>query len=120
MSHNTPDAIEVRFYEDENGSRPFAKFFDGLSGSAAARITASITRLRAGNKADSKSVGKGVSELRVNWGPGYRLYYGWDGSKLVILLFGGSKKPPRLQAADIVKAQGYWADYKRRKRKGEQ
>ena len=45
---------------------------------AAAKITGAITRLRAGNTGDSKSVGKGVSELRIDWGPGYRIYYGWD------------------------------------------
>lgn len=85
---------------------------------AAVKVTAAISRLRAGNTADSKSVGKGVSELRINWGPGYRLYYGWDGEKLVILLSGGAKKSKKQQSADIETAQTYWADYKKRKRKG--
>lgn len=109
------EEIEVRYYEDESGRKPFAKFFDGLNGMAAVKITAAITRLRIGNKGDSKSVGKGVSEMRIHWGPGYRLYYGWDGAKLIILLSGGAKKS---QGADIEKAQAYWADYKRRKREG--
>jgi|GEM_PF-2449144 len=58
-----PDEIEVRYYEDEAGRKPFAKFFKRISGMTAAKITGAITRLRAGNTADSKSVGKGVSEL---------------------------------------------------------
>ena len=85
----------------------------------AVKITSAITRLRAGNKGDSKSVGKGVSELRIDWGPGYRIYYGWDGSDLTILLSGGTKRTKKLQSADIEKAQTFWTYYKKRKRKGE-
>jgi len=114
-----PDEIEVRYYEDEFGRHPFAKFFKRVKGMAAAKITGAITRLRAGNTGDFKSVGKGVSELRIDWGPGYRIYFGWDGTKLVILLSGGAKKTKKLQNEDIVKAQAFWADYKKRKRKGE-
>lgn len=113
------DKIDIKYYEDETGRQPFAKFFKSIDGKAAAKVAGAITRLRAGNPADSKSVGKGVSELRINWGPGYRLYYGWDGDKLVILLSGGAKKSKKQQSQDIEKAQEYWADYKRRKRKGE-
>jgi putative addiction module killer protein len=118
MSKKDPDKIVVKYYEDENGRQPFAIFFNRVSGTAAAKVAGAITRLRAGNTADSKSVGKGVSELRINWGPGYRLYYGWDGDKLIILLSGGAKKTKKQQSADIEKAQGFWADYKKRKRKG--
>ena len=79
MAKNHPDEIVVKYYEDETGRQPFAKFFKRINGKAAAKVSGAITRLRAGNTADSKSVGKGVSELRINWGPGYRLYYvlGW-------------------------------------------
>jgi putative addiction module killer protein len=111
--------IDVRYYEDESGHQPFSKFFKRVKGMAALKITAAIARFRAGNTGDSKSVGKGVSELRIDWGPGYRIYYGWDGTKLVILLSGGAKKTKKLQTADIDKAQAFWADYKKRKRKGE-
>jgi putative addiction module killer protein len=113
-----PDEIDVRYYENDGGQKPFAKFFRRINGRAAAKITGAITRLRAGNTGDSKSVGKGVSELRINWGPGYRIYYGWDGSKLIIILSGGAKKTKKLQNTDIEKAQAFWADYKKRKRKG--
>lgn len=118
MANKRPAEIEVRYYEDERGRQPFAIFFNRISGMAAVKITAAISRLRAGNTADSKSVGKGVSELRINWGPGYRLYYGWDDQKLVVLLSGGAKRSKNRQSADIVNAQEYWADYKKRKRKG--
>jgi putative addiction module killer protein len=114
-----PDEINVRYYEEASGQMPFAVFFNRLKGMAAVKITAAITRLRAGNTGDSKSVGKGVSELRIDWGSGYRIYYGWDGAKLIILLSGGAKRTKNLQNADIVKAQTYWMDYKQRKRKGE-
>lgn len=113
------DEIGVRYYEDASGQKPFAAFFNRLQGMAAVKITAAIARLRAGNTGDSKSVGKGVSELRIDWGPGYRIYYGWDGAKLIILLSGGAKKTKSLQNVDIVKAQACWVDYKQRKRKGE-
>jgi len=110
-----PEEFEVRYYEDEFSRKPFAKFFNRLDAMAAVKVTAAITRLKAGNKGDSKSAGKGVTELRIHWGPGYRIYYGWDGAKLIILLSGGAKKS---QKADIAKAQAYWTDYKRRKREG--
>jgi putative addiction module killer protein len=114
-----PDEIDVRYYVDKSGRQPFSKFFKRVKGMAAAKITGAISRLRAGNKGDSKSVGKGVSELRIDWGPGYRIYYGWDGTKLIILLSGRAKRTKKLQTADIEKAQAYWSDYKKRKRKGE-
>lgn len=70
MTKKRPDEIAVRYYEDEGGRQPFARFFNRIGGTAAVKITAAVTRLRAGNTADSKSVGKGVSELRINWGLG--------------------------------------------------
>lgn len=117
MAKKNPDKIVVVYYEDDAGRKPFAKFFKRVNSQAAVKITSAITRLRAGNTADSKSVGKGVSELRINWGPGYRIYYGWDGDKLIVLLSGGAKRTKKLQSTDIEKAQGFWADYKKRKRK---
>ena len=62
------DEIDVRYYEDKSGHQPCAKFFKRVKGMAAVKITAAITRSRAGNTGDSKSVGKGVSELRIDWG----------------------------------------------------
>ena len=70
-----------------------------------------LRRLEAGNVGDSKSVGEGVSELRIDVGAGYRVYYGRHGRDVVILLCGGDK---RTQDADIQMAKRYWADFKRR------
>jgi putative addiction module killer protein len=70
----------------------------------------------AGNFSGAKTVGAGVSELRLDFGPGYRVYFGNDGERLVILLVGGSKKR---QQADIAAAHVFWADYKNRKNKKE-
>lgn len=77
----------------------FARWLDGLRDiDARARVLSRIERLAAGNPGDVQPVGEGVSELRINHGPGYRVYYKQRGSKLVILLAGGEK---RTQARDI-------------------
>jgi putative addiction module killer protein len=78
---------------------------------AATRIAARLDRLVAGNFGDCKFVGNGVSELRVDYGPGYRIYFGRIGRDIVLLLCGGDK---RRQAADIASAMQYLADFKRR------
>lgn len=76
-------------------------------------LTTAIERLGEGNVSNVKSVGEGVAELRINRGPGYRIYFGCDGKTLVILLGGGTK---RRQQNDIEAALRRWRDYKRRKR----
>lgn len=70
-------------------------------------------RLGEGNLSRVKSVGEGVLECRIDWGPGYRVYFGRDGGMLVILLTGGSKKR---QPQDIERAKSLWSDYKRRRK----
>ena len=72
-----------------------------------------IARLEQGNLSNVKGVGEGVLEYRINFGPGYRVYFGRDGETLVILLTGGTKKR---QQRDIQTAIGLWADYRRRRR----
>jgi putative addiction module killer protein len=76
-------------------------------------VIAAVLRMESGNFSAAKSAGAGVSELRLDFGPGYRVYFGKDGEQLVILLAGGSKKR---QQADIETAQALWAEYKIRKR----
>jgi len=78
---------------------------------AVARVLACIGRVRRGNLGDCKPVGEGVSEVRVDYGPGYRVYFGRKGSTWVILLCGGDK---RTQDRDIRQAQQYWNDYQQR------
>ena len=79
-----------------------------------ARIQTRIDRLALGSFGDYKGVGKGVSELRIDFGPGYRVYYGADGERLVISLGGGTKKR---QARDISRAHACWRAYQQEKRK---
>lgn len=78
-------------------------------------MTTAIARIGTGNLGDVKPVGQGVSERRITFGPGYRLYFGQEGQKLVVLLTSGTKKR---QSKDIEQAQAYWADYKKRKKGG--
>ncbi len=108
--------IKVVEYERKDGNSPFGKWFDGLDVQAALRIDAVVARMKQGNFSNVKSVGQGVSEYRVNIGPGYRVYFGRDGDKLVVLLGGGTKKS---QSRDIEKAKGLWMEYKSRKKEGE-
>ncbi|MBX2973526.1 MAG: type II toxin-antitoxin system RelE/ParE family toxin [Flavobacteriales bacterium] len=96
-------------YTDDNGRVPFQKWFNGLDETAAAKVNAYLTRLADGNTSQAKAVGKGVHELRIDWGPGYRVYFGMDGDVLVILLGGGTKKG---QQNDIATAQERWKLYK--------
>jgi putative addiction module killer protein len=105
--------IELRGYIDEQGNRRFADWLDALDHTAAAKVTIALTRLEQGNLSNTKSVGSGIYEYKIDFGPGYRIYFGKDGNTLVILLGGGIKKR---QQRDIVAAQVCWADYKRRKK----
>jgi putative addiction module killer protein len=106
-------AIGLRGYVDDKGNQPFAQWFGDLASDAAARVTTALTRIEQGNFSNVKSVGAGVLECRIDFGPGYRIYFGRDGDRLVILVGGGSKKR---QSRDIAVAQERWADYKRRKK----
>lgn len=103
-------------YETEDGACPFADWFDGLDAKAALKVRSAIARIEAGNLGDVKPVGDGVSERRLTYGPGYRIYFGQEGDKLVVLLVGGTKKR---QSKDIETAKAHWRDYKRRKRQGD-
>lgn len=79
---------------------------------AAVKVTTAITRMSLGNLSNAKGVGEGVQEYRIDYGPGYRIYFGRDGDRLVILLAGGTKKR---QQADINMAHARWAEYRKRK-----
>ncbi|ARN84834.1 type II toxin-antitoxin system RelE/ParE family toxin [Candidatus Nucleicultrix amoebiphila] len=99
----------VKIYQDETGHEPYIEWLDALKDKTTkSRIQQRIRRITLGNSGDHHSVGQGVSELRLDFGPGYRIYYGEQGNKIVILLCGGNKKT---QARDIEKAQSYWKEY---------
>lgn len=107
--------VEVQEFVDENGISPFEKWFNGLNAQAAAKITANLVRMASGNFSNSKRISGGVYECRIDFGPGYRVYFGKDGTKIIILLGGGTKKK---QSVDIQKAYELWKEYKKRKKQG--
>ena len=101
---------EVVVFRAKDGRVPFEEWLDDLNDKkAAARVLARLARVRQGNLGDCKSVGEGVSELRVDYGPGYRVYFGQKGQTLVVLLCGGDK---RTQDRDIRLAKQYWREFK--------
>jgi putative addiction module killer protein len=105
--------LEVRYYLKPDGGSPFAAWFNDLDPQARAKVTTTIARLEQGNHSNVKGVGEGVLEYRIDFGPGYRVYFGREGEALVILLTGGTKKR---QQRDIEAARAMWADYKRRRK----
>lgn len=104
--------VEVREYQTADGQSPFGKWLSRLRDhQARTRIVGRLDRMQAGLRGDWKAVGTGVFELRIDYGPGYRVYCGQDGNTLVLLLCGGDK---RTQKRDIEIAHDYWQDYKTR------
>jgi putative addiction module killer protein len=106
--------VELRYYVSASGDEPFGDWFTDLEAVARAKVTRAIARLEQGNFSSVKTVGEGVLEYRIDFGPGYRVYFGRDGDTLVILLTGGTKKR---QQRDIDAAHAYWRDYKLGKRR---
>jgi putative addiction module killer protein len=104
--------LELRYYLASDGESPFQEWFSGLHAAAAAKVAVALARLEQGNLSNVKTVGEGVLEYRIDWGPGYRVYFGRDGDVLVILLTGGTKQR---QQNDIDAAKASWTDYKRRR-----
>ena len=104
--------MQILFYVEEDGSKPFARWRRGLDLPARLRVDRMLERLAADNLASLKSVGGGVLEARIDWGPGYRLYLGMEGERLLVLLGGGTKSR---QSRDIDAAKHSWAAYRRRK-----
>jgi putative addiction module killer protein len=105
--------VEIREYLGLDGRNLFGQWFDKLNSEAARRVTTALYRLGLGNFSNVKGVGGGVFECRIDFGPGYRVYFGKDGERIIILLLGGTKQR---QQDDIVLAGECWLDYKRQKR----
>ena len=101
----------LEYLEDDRSF--YADWFNSLDAAPAARIDRYVRRMEQGNLGDSKVVGEGVRELRIDFGPGYRVYYGIDEGRIILLLGGGTK---RGQSRDIKKALSRWAAYNQRKR----
>jgi putative addiction module killer protein len=109
------EMLELRYFLASDGKSPFEDWFNDLDAQAAAKVSVALARLEQGNLSNVKSVGEGVAEYRIDWGPGYRVYFGRDSDVLVILLTGGTKQR---QQRDIEAAKASWADYKRRRSRG--
>ena len=106
--------FEIRRYRTASGGEPFTDWLTDLPDrQARARILARIERLEVGNIGDCKFLRDGVSELRVDWGPGYRVYFGRDGRTLIVLFCGGDK---RKQDTNITRATELWQEYTNRKK----
>jgi putative addiction module killer protein len=107
--------LDIRYYVATDGRQPFAEWLGELEAVARAKVVRAVARMAQGNLSNVKPVGSGVLEYRIDFGPGYRVYFGRDGETLVILLSGGSKKR---QQRDIESALDYWQDYRQRKTRG--
>jgi putative addiction module killer protein len=107
--------VIVREYLTGDGWNPFREWLGTLDVAVRARVQARVLRFELGNVGDHKSVGAGVWEARLAFGPGYRIYFGKDGESVILLLLGGSKAS---QARDIQRAHGFWRDYLEAKRHG--
>ncbi len=110
MGEAQPYTLEM--YVMPTGSVPFEEWVRGLRDvQARARLRARLARVRLGNLGDAHTVGEGVWELRIDYGPGYRVYYARSGPTTLLLLGGGDKTT---QAGDIRQAQAFWTEYQQR------
>ena len=101
---------EIQVYRTPNGRQPFTEWLESIRDTNTRdRIQARLEGFEDGNFGDYKSVGRGVFELRLNFGPGYRIYFGQIGNTIVLLLCGGDKSS---QTRDIERAKMYWREYK--------
>lgn len=103
---------EIREYTNNADKNLFRDWFFNLDARAAAKVTTAIVRLGNGNISNVKNIGGGIFEYKINFGPGYRVYFAYDGNTIIILLAGGTKKR---QSKDIETAKLRWRDYKARK-----
>jgi len=99
----------LRYFIDADGRSPFRRWREDLDSAARVRVTIALARLAEGNTGNAKAIGGGLNELKIDWGPGLRVYFGWHGSELVILLGGGTKQR---QSADILAARRRWSEFK--------
>lgn len=107
--------IDVEIYETSGGQRPFEKWFNSLRERLTqTKVLTRLNRLKMGNFGDCKTLQDGVCELRIDHGPGLRIYYGKIGAKLILLLCGGDKSS---QEKNIAKAKEYFKDWAERNKK---
>jgi putative addiction module killer protein len=106
----------IVYYLTETGRKPFKEWLDSLRDiTARQKVRIGLDRVRLGNLGRNRSVGEGVYELKIDYGPGYRVYYAIEKKASILLLIGGDKSS---QDKDIALARKYWQDYKRRREHG--
>ena len=108
MRYDYPVGFQVREYLTPDGGSPYRDWLERLDTMVRARVQARVFRFEFGNLGDHKSVGGGVWEARLAFGPGYRIYFGIDRKTVILLLLGGEKGS---QTKDIRKARKHWVDY---------
>ena len=108
--------MDIKYYEANNGKSPFLNWQKKLGRVARAKIRTYLNRLRLGNFGSCKSLRGNLYEIRIHYGPGYRVYFGKKDSELVLVLAGGDKES---QTRDIERAREYWKDYLATKKKEE-
>lgn len=104
--------IKIEEYLCEDGSSPYQRWFDRLAAQSAAKVATALVRVASGNLGSIKWF-SGLGEIRIDWGPGYRVYLAKDGATLIVLFGGGTKAS---QPKDIVRVKALLVDYKSRKR----
>ena len=103
---------ELRIYQTKEGKKPFVDWLESLKDRIGrANITNRLNRITLGNYGDFKSVGEGVYEIRIHYGPGYRVYFSEQNDTIILLLIGGNKQT---QSKDIKKAKEFWIEFRER------
>ena len=104
-----PKKYTIKFLESDDGSSPYRKWFAGLKEKTVqSRVDARLARVRDGNLGDHRDLGGGINELRLFFGPGYRIYFAYENETIILLLAGGGK---RFQAKDIEAARNLYAEF---------
>ena len=106
--------VEVLEYFDASGHSPYARWFDSLNAPAAAKVAIALTRLSQGNFYNARGVGNGIQEYKLDFGPGYRIYFGKDGDRFVILL--GAERRSDSNKISIARLPGGWTTRRERNR----
>lgn len=100
--------LTIKIYVTVGGQKPFIEWLESLDKETRYRIKERLDRVSLGNLGDCKPITNGIFELRLNFGPGYRVYFGQESNSIILLLYGGNKTS---QQKDIKKARQYWKDY---------
>ena len=116
MKTNESQIFELDYYDTENGRSPLIEWLRALDNMTRAKVVTKIDKLGLGHFSNCKSVGDGLYELKMNFGPGYRVYYSRVGKKILLLISGGDKGS---QKKDIKKAEEYLKDYRGRHAKAD-